>query len=133
MKNFFKKDQPDERALELPLREAREFVPSSAQSPDARRFSLFNPEEEIDESNDEDLVFLASLVDATNAPVKKPEAQPQPAEQRMDDMEVFRESAALRQRTEIAKQLKVDNVDMGDLLEDLQTTRAALQHRRKAA
>ena len=43
------------------------------------------------------------------------------------------EMAALRQRTEIAKQLRVDNVDMGELLDDLETTRVALRRWLRAA
>jgi hypothetical protein len=141
MKSFFKREQAEEREdAPLPsLREARAFTPVSAKSPDAQRLNLFNPDEEIDEETDQDLAFLNSLI-ADEAPPRRrpatkapPEPREQVREQIVDDMDVFREMAALRQRTEIAKQLRVDNVDMGELLDDLETTRAALRRWLRAA
>jgi len=139
MKNLFKRNQDDGAtpAIEA-IREARQFLPSSAKSPDAQRLNLFDPDEEIDENNDEDLAFLNSLAaDAAVPRVAIPKhvepSAPPTASPTADDLEVFREIAALRQRTELAKQLRVDDVDMGELLEDLQTTRAALRQHRKAA
>jgi hypothetical protein len=145
MKKFFKRDQeaaPTPPAVSID--EARHFLPSSAKSPDAQRLNLFDPDEEIDESEDEDLAFLQSLTAEVAATPRPEEPKPKRAEpsgpapvagasRQADDLDVFREIAALRQRSELAKQLRVDNVDMGDLLEDLQTTRAALRHHRKAA
>ena len=63
--DLFKKSQPeDEAPATIPsLKEARKLVPSSAKSPDAQRLMLFNPDEEIDEDNDQDLAFLHSLID----------------------------------------------------------------------
>jgi hypothetical protein len=145
MNKFFKRDQeaaPTPPAVSID--EARHFLPSSAKSPDAQRLNLFDPDEEIDENEDEDLAFLQSLTAEVATTPRPEEPKPKRAEplapapaasasQHADDLNVFREIAALRQRSELAKQLRVDNVDMGDLLEDLQTTRAALRHHRKAA
>jgi hypothetical protein len=145
MKNFFRREQPrsEGAAPELPSVEgARELVPASAKSPDAQRLMLFNPDEEIDESSDQDLAFLHALIEggapASTPPhpaARKPEPAPAPEQElapRGDDLDVFREMAALRQRVELAKHLRVDNVDMGELLEELHTTRAALKHRKAA-
>jgi hypothetical protein len=104
---------------------------------------LFNPDEEIDENTDEDLAFLNSLLNDEQAPLQKrqpaPKNEPSPepearsiAAQNADDMQVFREMVSQRQRVELAKHLRVDDVDMGELLDDLQTMRAAIR-RRKAA
>jgi hypothetical protein len=148
MKFFNRNEASDDERPALPsLREARKLVPASAQSPDAQRLSLYNPDEEIDEGSDEDLAFLHSLIgdkvrDAsprtspptpTPTPVTQPEGEHAAFAPSRDDLDVFREMASLRTRTELAKALRVDAVDMGELLEELQTTRAALRHRRKAA
>jgi hypothetical protein len=149
--NLFKRnhEQNDDAEIDLiSLPDARPFVPSSAKSPEAQRLNVFNPDDEIDEAADEDLAFLHSLVgDGTPQTAKKAprrqavrpqiaaakdEASAAPT-RRTDDLEVFREIAAMRQPAELARQFKIGDVDMGDLLEDLQTTRAALRHRRKAA
>jgi hypothetical protein len=140
MKNPFNRETDDSPPALQGVREARELVPSSAKSPDAQRRTLFDPDEEIDESADEDLAFLHSLIDGDATPVAPttPRTPPEPRHEpdiarRGDDLDVFREMAALRQRVELTKHLRVDDVDMGDLLEELQTTRAALRHLRKAA
>ena len=147
--NLFKRNNPPDEAapealdFEKPsLREVSAFVPSSAKSPEAQRLNLFDPEAEIDEASDQDLAFLQSLVDdaeprASKKPVR-PVAQSKPRpetardERRPDDLQVFREVAAQRQYAELAKQFNIADVDMGDLLEELETTRAVLR-RRKAA
>jgi len=148
--NIFRRsrDHAEEAPAVPEIREARQFLPSSAKSPDAQRLMLFNPDEEIDEATDQDLAFLNSLVAGTEAepgepprrraaPPTRPAAATPVAEpmgdERADDMALFRESAAMRQREEIAKYLQVEHVDMGDLLEELATTRAALRYLRKAA
>jgi hypothetical protein len=145
VKFFLKEGQPRTEAgtQGIPSVEgARELVPASAKSPDAQRLMLFNPDDEIDESSDQDLAFLHALIEG-GAPASTP---PQPAAMRPDptpvpepelaprgdDLDVFREMAALRQRVELAKHLRVDKVDIGDLLEELHTTRAALKHRKAA-
>jgi hypothetical protein len=145
MKNLFKRNEPQpvEESPVLPLLEARQLMPTSAKSPDQQRLMVFNPDEEIDENTDEDLAFLNSLLNEEQAPPQKrqpaPKKEPSPepearsiAAQNADDMQVFRDMAAQRQRVELAKHLRVDDVDMGELLDDLQTMRAAIR-RRKAA
>jgi hypothetical protein len=145
MKNLFKRNEPqhEEEPPVLPLLEARELIPMSAKSPEQQRQMLFNPDEEIDENNDEDLAFLNSLLNGEQpAPPQRPhsrerEQTPAPehksiAAQDADDMNVFREMVSQRQRVELAKHLRVADVDMGELLDDLQTMRAAIR-RRKAA
>jgi hypothetical protein len=143
MKNFFRRERQraEGAAPELPSAEgAHELVPASAKSPDAQRLMLFNPDEEIDESSDQDLAFLHALIagdvsapEPSQRATGNPEHAPKPElAPRGDDLDVFREMAALRQRVELAKHLRVDNVDMGELLEELHTTRAALKHRKAA-
>jgi hypothetical protein len=151
--NLFKRNHEpnDDAEIDLiSLPDARPFVPSSAKSPEAQRLNVFNPDDEIDEAADEDLAFLHSLVGDEARPeqsAKKAQrrqaVRPQiaaakdeasaPPSRATDDLDVFREMAAMRQPAELARQFKIGDVDMGDLLEDLQTTRAALRHRRKAA
>jgi hypothetical protein len=144
MKNFFRREPPraEGAAPEFPSVDgARDLVPASAKSPDAQRLMLFNPDEEIDESSDQDLAFLHALIAGDMSapePSQRAPGNPEPAPEpelarRGDDLDVFREMAALRQRVELAKHLRVDDVDMGDLLEELQTTRAALRLHREAA
>jgi hypothetical protein len=141
MKLFGRQPIDDDQVSPQARSDARRFLPSSAKSPDAQRLNLFNPDEELDETTDEDLAFLNSLI-ADSSPAPAPTPAPKaardprptvaPAENRDDDLEVFREIAAMRQKSELARQLRVDDVDIGDLLEDLQTMRAALRHRKAA-
>jgi hypothetical protein len=137
MKLFGREPIEEEHVSPQARSDARRFLPSSAKSPEAQRLNLFNPDEELDETTDEDLAFLNSLID-DSSPAQTPAPAPQPRpsvetnEQRADDLEVFREIAAMRQKSELARQLRVDDVDIGDLLEDLQTMRAALRHRKAA-
>jgi hypothetical protein len=145
--NLFKRPRTSEEPEIVVPQAAADLVPASAKSPDAQRRNLFNPEEEIDENSDEDLAFLNGLINDDTPPIvagqerkvgrgavdaKQPSVQNAPP-RGGDDLDVFREMAALRTRTELAKQLRVDDVEMGDLIEELQTTRAALRHLRKAA
>lgn len=140
MKYFFRREHEEPAVPGTDaIRDARHMLPSSARSPEAQRLNLFDPDEELDEDNDEDLAFLTSLISdgPPAAPARPPAPGDQPrhaaSDETPDGLDVFREIAALRQRTELARQLRVDNVEMGDLLEDLHTMRAALLHRRRAA
>ena len=151
--NLFKRNQEREDEAEkidmISLPDARPFVPSSAKTPDAQRLNVFNPDDEIDEAADEDLAFLHSLIgdgtpkQSAKKAQRRQTVRPQMASSKddadetptrgTDDLDVFREVAAMRQPAELARQFHIGDVDMGDLLDDLQTTRAALRHRRKAA
>lgn len=139
MKLFARDDDDDKRLTSQARREARQFLPSSAKTADAQRLNVFNPDEELDETTDEDLAFLNALVADVPEPAVAPlRRQEEPAPdateaQSEDDLDVFRELASLRQRSDIARQLRVDDVEMGDLLEQLHTTRAALRHHLRAA
>lgn len=141
MKNLFKRNAEPDAPIHLPpVDGVLELVPASAKSPDAQRRTLFDPEAEIDESTDQDVAFLQKLLkeDAVQAaPRPQPRVKPAPPTPAVaapaDDLEFFRELAVDRQRVEVTRHIRVDNVDMGDLLEELQTTSTALRLRRKAA
>lgn len=141
MKNLFKRNAEPDAPIQLPSVDGvLELVPASAKSPDEQRRTLFDPEAEIDESTDQDVAFLQKLLKedaAPPAPRLQSRIEPPPPTPVIaapaDDLEFFRELAVDRQRVEVTRHIRVDNVDMGDLLEELQTTSAALRLRRKAA
>ena len=116
------------RALRAGVREAAGGTAAS------RRCTT--PDEEIDESADEDLEFLRrrsidEQIDAGAAPHRRrrrPAAEHdagRPTSHRAATIcDVFREmQSTRRERVELTKHLRVDDVDMGDLLEELSTTR----------
>ena len=124
--------------------EVAALLPASVKHPEANRFTPLGTDFEGDEGSDEDIEFLESLVKSvdthTPAPRRAPESAPalvsmqapsMPAVSKLDGLSIFRDMPSdTPERTTL--NLKVPEVEMFDLLEDLSTTAAALR-RRKAA
>lgn len=117
------------------------LLPASVRRPEAHR--LMPLESDVpDDAHDEDLDFLATLVEEIDRkpqavkPARPPAFGPavsakRAAEHRMDELRVFRDMKD-DGRAPARHDFLLDNVDMDDLLEELSTVRAALR-RRKAA
>lgn len=127
-----KKDEPEPKILRP---EVEALLPASARRVDPAMFAA--PSDDLpDDADDKDLEFLAALaseVDREAAPASRGPRGAAPlrgANPRFDDMHVFREMQDDGQETK-RYDFKLGDVDMGDLLEELSTVRAAL--RRKAA
>jgi hypothetical protein len=115
------------------------YVPASVRVPELQRFASFDTEIELDEP-DEDIEFLTALASEVPPPVRpspKP-ARPLTQNEKMidrkpDNLQIFREFAPqVDYRTSVSQVIDVRDVEIGDLLEDLSTTAAALR-RKKAA
>ncbi|HYM16085.1 MAG TPA: hypothetical protein VEZ14_11045 [Dehalococcoidia bacterium] len=141
-----------EPQIQVDPEEVRALLPASVRHPEANRFTPLGSDFAGEEGTDEDLDFLTALVESVDReeagpglPAARPAPPPahKPSIQRMapraeamvlaepDHLSLFRETKVdLRERTRA--NVTVDDVDLGDLLEDLETTRAALR-RRKAA
>ena len=130
-------NRPDQRHDLL-----RAFVPASARPHEMQRLHALNALDANDDETDgpdEDLEFLASLVEEIERqPTQEPARfRPAPIEtvKFATDEEKFNVFSAMRvepERVRTSQDLGVRDVDMDDLLEDLSTTAAAIR-RRKAA
>ena len=115
--------------------EVEALLPASARAIDPAMFTA-SRDDLADDADDKDLDFLAALageVDREAAPAPGGPSAPAPlrgANPRFDDMHVFREMKDDGQAP-TRYDFHLNDVDMGDLLEELSTVRAAL--RRKAA
>lgn len=132
-----RRERPDRG---IPREELEALFPASAKAPEAQRF------EPLDEDDEQDLEFLQRIASqvaleeqraraaAAEAANPKPRPLPSPPRVVRDDeevLQVFRESIIEPdQRSELSK--RVAHVEIGELLDDLATTAAALR-RRKAA
>jgi hypothetical protein len=117
------------------------LLPASVRRPEANRLAPLGGDMP-DDSYDEDLDFLATLVEEID---RKPQAvKPPPAtmfgpavsakraaEHRMDDLRVFRDMKD-EGRVSNRYDFNLNDVDMDDLLEELSTVRAALGRRKVA-
>lgn len=132
--------------------EVRALLPASVRHPEANRFTPLGSDFEGEDGADEDLDFLTALVEsvdredvAPGLPVARPAPPPahKPPIERVpptaevaalperDHLSLFRETQAdLREHK--SANIRVDDVDLGDLLEELETTRAALRQRKAA-
>jgi hypothetical protein len=133
--------------------EVKALLPASVRGPEANRFTPLGSDfDGGDESSDEDIEFLTSLVESVEReravpalpaprpappPARKPPIQrvaPAPGMDVFTDanhLELFRGMRADDPEPRNAN-IKVDDVELDDLLEELSTTMAALR-RRKAA
>jgi hypothetical protein len=110
------------------------LLPPSVRPPETNRFTL--PEANVpDDAEDADLDFLAALASEVDRAASPAPAQKQTplrgASPRIDDMQVFREMKDEGNKT-IRFDHQIGDVEMGDLLEELSTVRAALRGRRAA-
>ena len=128
--------------------EVESLLPASVKHPEANRFTPLGSDfAGDDEESDQDIEFFESIVRAVEgdepAPIARPLPAPMllhtPAPSRLipqapdDGLSAFREVQVDRQeRSVIQTHVSVEDVDMGDLLDELSTTAAALR-RRKAA
>ena len=136
MSSWLRKRKDDVEPVRVLPPDLEALLPSSVRPPDANRVAPLEPDA-IDDEPDEDLNFLAGLVAEVDRAAKPNAADvvaPVPlrgASPRIDDLQVFREMKAdASERIQFDHRLS--DVDMGDLLEELSTVRAALR-RRKAA
>lgn len=122
-----------------------DYVPQSARPPEFQRLAPFNFDEEPGDGPDEDIEFLASLARQVDAPPagtrserRAPRATPAPAQNvyepiaraEPDAMQAFQDYAARRaESVPVPPVLRVADVEMGDLVEDLADTIAALRRR----
>jgi hypothetical protein len=116
------------------------LVPASARSPEVQRLAIAIGDDE-NEGPDEDIEFIASLVKeiertprpiARSTPAIAPRIETPTVPTEEEKLNVFREMTAELERPKPAEMLKVEDVDMADLIETLSITAAALR-RRKAA
>jgi len=126
--------------------EVESLLPASVKQPETNRFTPLGSDFEGEgEESDEDIEFFEAIVRAVEgdepAPMVKPAPMPihTPAPSRRipappdDDLSLFREVQVDRkERSVIAERVDIEDVDMGELLDELSTTAAALR-RRKAA
>ena len=105
-------------------------LPASVRPPDRNRFA-----EGADDADDADLDFLTALageVDRATPAAGVPAQMPlRGANPRIDDMQVFREMKDEGDNV-VRYNHQVRDVEMGDLLEELNTVAAALRRRRAA-
>jgi hypothetical protein len=107
-------------------------VPASARPAERHRYS--DPVD--DDENDEDVDFLKALAQQAAREVKPIDGEPPPPRKfdvkAEDALDVFKESYVERPRARVLNTIRIDAVELDDLLEQLSTTAAALR-RRKAA
>jgi hypothetical protein len=112
-----------------------DLLPPSVRRPEAGRFAA--PDANVpDDADDADLDFLAALASEIDGKaVPTGDGQPQTplrgASPRIDDLQVFRQMKDEGDKT-IRFDHQVADVEMGDLLEELNTIRAALRGRKAA-
>jgi hypothetical protein len=151
MRGLFQRHKPEDGG-HIDRREVEALLPASVRHPEANRFTPLGSDFDGDDASDEDIEFLTSLVESVEreqiAPALPP-ARPAPPPARKpaipvvtadsgmavfteaDHMQLFRDMQS-DEKDHRTNNIKVDDVDLGDLLEDLSTTMAALR-RLKAA
>ena len=146
---LFRRDAKSPRQKAISREEIESLLPASVRHPEVNRFTPLGSDFAGEEGSDEDIEFLESIVKA----VEHPEYMPAPAPGRItpkppaavpaaavpaaatqdEALEFFRDMQAERDESQQQRvKIKVDDIEMFDLLEDLSTTAAALR-RRKAA
>jgi hypothetical protein len=151
MRGLFQRKKADDEG-HIDRREVEALLPASVRHPEANRFTPLGSDFDGDETSDEDIEFLTSLVESLDReqiapalPVVRPTPPPArrpaiPAVVPPSDTDVFTQPDHLQlfrdmqpdDKDRRTTNIKVDDVDLGDLLEDLSTTMAALR-RLKAA
>ena len=137
---FFRrpKPQPEPEPPEMPGRGQPPYVPASMRP----RPAPVPPQLDGDnEGPDEEIAFLASIAEqvaregrtpAAGAPsARRDQRTPEPEEDD-DSLRLFRTLPPVSDPYEGVRKLRIDTVEMGELLDDLSMTAAALRHRRAA-
>ncbi|HLB24197.1 MAG TPA: hypothetical protein VJP07_08885 [Dehalococcoidia bacterium] len=112
------------------------MVPQSARAPERHRFG--EPAAEEEDEDDEDLEFLESLARQAEREAEAQTRAARPARPRRfnvkadTSLDVFKETTVEQPRPRVLRNVRVDPVEMDDLLEQLSTTAAALRQRRAA-
>jgi hypothetical protein len=128
--------EPENRQRRRPVGQPWLTVPASART--TERYRLGEPNLDADaEEEDEDLAFLSTLVSQAEREASQPREAPAPRPRRFSvqadpSLDVFRETAVERQRPRVLRNMRVEDVEIDDLLEQLSTTAAALRRRRAA-
>jgi hypothetical protein len=113
----------------------RSFVPASALPPERNRLGIFDSSEEADR---EDIDFLTAIARQAERTATTPPSRLRPQDVRHDvpaddrGLDVFREFAPVFERSQVLQTVRVPDVELGDLLDELATTAAALRLRRAA-
>ena len=101
-----------------------------------QRLGIFDT---TDDEDREDLAFLTTIArqaerEATTTAEPKPAGSRRVEMKALDEgaLEVFREFAPERERNQVMRTVRVPDVQLGDLLEELATTASALRLRRAA-
>jgi len=141
--NPFRRSRALEKQLGLDAVDVDVYVPASAKSPELQRFTPVNIDE-VDEA-DQDIEFLTSLsaqIERGELDVGKPldeltsrlRADSPPAKPRRpeDDLEMFRAFAHEMAPETILSHVRVPDVELIELLDELHTMRAALRQKRAA-
>ena len=151
MRGLFQRHKPEDEG-HIDRREVEALLPASVRHPEVNRFTPLGSDFDGDDTSDEDIEFLTSLVESVEReqiapalPVVRPAPPPArkpaiPAVAPASDMAAFRDPDHLQlfrdmqpdEKDRRTSNIQVDDVDLGDLLEDLSTTMAALR-RLKAA
>jgi hypothetical protein len=113
------------------------YVPASAIAPEKQRLAMYD---ETDEESDSEIEFLSALAAQVERAQRgqKPQKFAPAVTERVkvgedeDKLYVFRELNDIVEHTSVADTLPLQHVEMSDLLDDLQTTAAALRLRRAA-
>jgi hypothetical protein len=142
--NTWLKKSRQRRNLGVERDELEALLPVSSKAPEVQRFT-----QEDDHDDDQDLEFLnqiASQIAVEQARARadqqgrteNPKPRPLPSPPRVvrdgdEALQVFRETAVIADDDDRARLAKrVPPVVIGDLIDDLETTAAALRHRKAA-
>jgi hypothetical protein len=135
--------EPENRVDQQLARQHAAMVPASARTPELQRLlSPLSDDDSDPDGPDDDLEFLASLVrEIDREPIPTVRFQPAPAppgEQTVlapteeEKLNLFRQMKDEPQQVHNSDSLRVQDVDMDDLLEELSITAAALRVRKAA-
>ena len=120
-------DRDDELTERQPPRQS--LVPASARRPERQRLNIFT-----DEDDGQDLDFLKAIARQaeTATPAAPSTSSAATGERAGDHLEVFRELAPAVERPKVMTTVRVPEIEMADLLDELSTMAAALRLRRAA-
>lgn len=110
-------------------------VPASARPGDRHRWA--EPVDESADEDDEDIEFLTTLAQQAARDAQPLRAVPSPKARRFEvkadeTLDAFKDTYVERPRARILNNMRIDAVEMDDLLEQLSTTAAALRQRKAA-
>lgn len=137
--NPFRRSRALEEQLGVDVGEVDGYVPSSAKAPEWQRFAPVRLDD-VDE-DDQDVAFLASLTaqveqggeERAAEPARRGQLEHAPAPRTgADDLQVFRAFAHETPAESVLSHIRVQDVEIAELLDELQTMRAAIRQKRAA-